>query len=195
MRRIEMDAFVAVVSKREVRSYDPRPIPDNLLIRVLEAGRATGSSRNRQPWRFVLVTERARLRDLAPSVSQPGNVAGCTAAVAIVLTNPRATFDGGRAAQNMMLAAWNDGIGSCPNTVMDDAAAKQVLKVPEEMAFGIILSFGYPAPGAPHPRPQADPTRVLARIDRLPLAEVAYKETYGSAFVEGGQTRSRSRAR
>ncbi len=190
-----MDAFLAVVSKREVRSYDPRPIPNNLLIRVLEAGRAAGSSRNRQPWRFVLVTEAARLWDLAPSVSRSENVAGCTAAVAIVLTNPRAIFDGGRVAQNMMLAAWNDGIGSCPNTVMDEPVAKQVLKVPEQMAFGVILSFGYPATGEPHPQPRADPTGVLARIDRLPLAEVAYKETYGSPLAGGGQARPRSRAR
>lgn len=174
-----MDAYLAVVSKREIRTYDPRPIPEGILIRVLEAGRAAGSSRNRQPWRFVLITEPSRLHDLGSCISRPGNLARATAAVVIVLTNPKAMFDCGRAAQSMMLAAWNDGVGSCPNSVMDEPLARRVLKVPEEMSVSTILSLGYPGGGEPQPRPNKDPMRVLARIDRLPLVELAYKETYG----------------
>lgn len=175
-----MDAYLAVVSKREVRNYEPRAIPEQLLIRVLEAGRASGSSRNRQPWRFVLVTDQGRLRELSKSVAQPANVARCPAGIVIALTNPKATFDAGRVAQNMMLAAWSDGIGSCPNTPTDERAVKQLLGVPDEIAVATIISLGYPAPGEPRPRPGEDPARVLSRIKRLPLAELAHRETYGT---------------
>ncbi len=175
-----MDAYLAVVSKREVRNYEPRPIPEPLLTRVLEAGRASGSSRNRQPWRFIVVTDQGRLRELSQGIARPANVANCRAAILIALTNPRATFDAGRAAQNMMIAAWSDGVGSCPNTPTDERAVKRLLGIPDEMAVATIISLGYPAPGEPRPRPRADPARVLERIDRLPLAELVYRETFSA---------------
>ncbi len=175
-----MDAYLAVVSKREVRNYEPRAIPEQLLLRVLEAGRASGSSRNRQPWRFILVTDQARLRELSKIVAMPANLARCRAAIVIALTNPKAIFDAGRAAQNIMIAAWNDGLGSCPNTPADERAVKKVLDVPDEMAVATIISLGYPAPGEPRPRAGEDPARVLSRIKRLPLAELAHRETYGT---------------
>ncbi len=178
-----MDAYLAVVSKREVRNYEPRAIPDQLLARVLEAGRASGSSRNRQPWRFILVTDQERLRELSSGVAAPSNVVRCRAAICIVLTNPKATFDAGRAAQNMMVAAWSDGIGSCPNTPVDAEVVKKLLGVPNEIALVTILSLGYPARGEPRPRPREDPSRVLTRIDRLPLAELSYRETYGTPLA------------
>lgn len=173
-----MDAYLAVVGKREVRRYQDRPIPEEALTQILEAGRASGSSRNRQPWRFIIVTDRTRLRELSALVSRPANLAECPAAIVIVLTNPRAAFDGGRAAQNMMLAAWTLGIGTCPNTPSDDAALKAALGLPAEIAVPTILSLGYPAEGERRPGRKADPTGVLARINRLPLADLVHRETY-----------------
>ncbi len=119
-----MDAYLAVVGKREVRRYVSRPIPEETLRQIVEAGRASGSSRNRQPWRFIVVTEAARLRALAPLVSRPANLEACPAAIVVALTNPRMQFDAGRAAQNMMLAAWDLGIGTCPNTPMDEGGVR-----------------------------------------------------------------------
>lgn len=177
-----MDAYLAVVGKREVRRYLSRPVPEEALTQILEAGRASGSSRNRTPWRFISVTDRARLRALAPLVSRPANLAECAVAIVLALTNPRAQFDAGRAAQNMMLAAWSLGIGSCPNTPANEAALKTLLGLPEEMSVPTILSLGHPARGEPHPRPDANAEGLLARINRLPLAEVVRRETYpGSA--------------
>lgn len=175
-----MDAYLAVVSKREVRRYLPRPIPQDVMIEILEAGRASGSSRNRQPWRFVVITDKARLQQVA-RVSIPANVTGAAAAVAVILLNPRAQFDAGRTAQNMMLAAWALGVGSCPNTPTDEDAIKSALGLPADSSIPTIISLGYPAPGERRPRERADPKGVLARVNRLPLSEVVHRERFQSS--------------
>src|SRR3954470_23144054 len=119
-----MDAFLAVVSKREVREYDGRALPDDARRRILEAGRLAGSSRNRQQRRFVVLTDHAAV---AETVYNAGNILGAALVVAIVTSGkgPLA-LDAGRAAQNMMLAAHNDGIGSCPNGLADAEAAARL---------------------------------------------------------------------
>lgn len=176
-----MEAYLAIVSKREVRRYLPRPIPEEALEQIVQAGRASGSSRNRQPWRFIVVTDRTILRDLRTFVFRPANLEGCAAAIVVVLTNPRAQFDAGRTAQNMMLAAWTLGIGSCPNTPSEEAAMQARLNIPAEMSIPTVLSLGYPAPGEPRPRADADPATKLGRINRLPLQELVFGETYGGS--------------
>src|SRR5690242_19394836 len=111
-----MDTFLAIASRREVREYAERPIPEAVLRRILDAGRLAGSARNVQPWRFVVVEPR-ELRDrLAETVYAPDNVRGAAVAVAIVGRN---SLDTGRCAQNMLLAAWNEGVGSVPNGMPD----------------------------------------------------------------------------
>ncbi len=169
--RGRLDAYLAVVSKRDVRAYTDEALPDDVLQAILQSGRATGSARNRQHWRFVVVRGQDALAALAPNVAAPRNVQGCAAAVAVVLTGPMAAWDGGRLAQNMMVAAWAFGVGSCPNTVTadGDAGARELLGVGEGESFVTILSLGYPA--EPVPR-STDPEAVLARIDRKPLDEL-----------------------
>ncbi len=172
-----MDAYLTIIGKREVRRYQDRPIPEAVLAQILEAGRASGSSRNRQPWRFIVITDRTRLRDVSTFMARPVNVSDAAAAIVIALANARAAFDGGRTAQNMMLAAWTLGVGTCPNTPMDEAALKAALGLPEEMAVPTVLSLGYPAAGERRPLRRADPAGVLKRINRLPLADLVRRET------------------
>ncbi|MGH2452371.1 MAG: nitroreductase family protein [bacterium] len=112
-------------------------------------------------------------------VSRPGNLEDCRAAIVVALTNPRMQFDAGRAAQNMMIAAWSLGVGTCPNTPIDESTLKQLLELPAEAAIPTILSLGYPAASEPKPRPRADPARVLDRVNRLPLQQILRSETYG----------------
>ena len=131
-----MDAWLAIASKREVRAYAATPIPDEIVTRILDAGRLSGSSRNTQQWEFVVV-ESARA-ELAAAVYAPDNVLGATLVVAIV--GSAFGMDVGRCAQNMMLAAWNDGVGSCPNGVADAEAATRICGGEVKA----ILSFGYP---------------------------------------------------
>src|SRR5919201_4143495 len=138
-----MDAYVAVASKREVRRYDGRPLPENAVRRVLEAGRIAGSSRNRQMRRFVVLSDRERI---APLVHVPSNVLGAPLVVALVTGRKGpVAFDAGRAAQNMMLAAWNDGIGSCPHGVAGPEALAEACGASEDEQVAIVLTFGYPA--------------------------------------------------
>ena len=156
-----MDAFLAVASRREVRDYAPTPIPDDVARRILDAGRLAGSSRNAQQWEFAVVTKQA---ELAETVYAPSNVTGATLVIAIV--GEAGPFDVGRCAQNMMLAAWDDGVGSCPNSVRDAGAAAELCGGPVK----IVLTFGYPArPRDPESRSAEEWS---ARAKRKPLDEL-----------------------
>jgi nitroreductase len=165
-----MDAYLAIISVRVVREYADRPIPDENLRRILEAGRATGSSVNRQEWKFYVVRDRDRLADLAEAVYAPDNLRGCRAAITVT-TTAKNQFDSGRCVQNMILAAWSDGIGSCPNGIRDAATAASLVRVPAAENITTILSFGYPA----HPiiPKLEDVDAILRRVKRKPLEEVA----------------------
>jgi nitroreductase len=113
-----MDTFLAIASKRDQREYADREIPEEVVRRILDAGRIAGSAKNRQPWRFIALESAEARAQLAPTVYTPPNILGSKLAVGIVVQgNPG--FDAGRAAQNMMLAAWNDGVTSCPNGMPD----------------------------------------------------------------------------
>jgi nitroreductase len=130
-----MDTDLAIASRREVRDYTDAPIPDEIVHRILDAGRLSGSSRNTQQWEFVVVSDKEAL---SAAVYAPGNVRGATLVVAIA--GSAFPFDMGRAAQNMMLTAWNDGVGSCPNGISDAEAAERVVGA----KVSIVLTFGYP---------------------------------------------------
>jgi len=163
-----MDAYLNIVSKRDVRQYTDESIPDGVLTRILQAGRATGSARNRQLWEMVVVRNNETLARLAETVSAPANIRGCAAAVAVVLKGQSA-WDGGRMAQNLMLAAWSQGVGTCPNTPVQKDVCKGILGVGDDAEVLTILSLGYPA----EPVPRAtDANAILARIDRKPLEEL-----------------------
>jgi nitroreductase len=175
-----VDAYLALVSKREVREYLDRPVPDDIVTKILEAGRATGSSKNTQPWRFVVLKDRQHRHDLASAIMAPRNLDRCAVAIAVVLLNERLRFDAGRVAQNMMVAAWGLGIGSCPNSVRPDEhdRMRKDLGVPADAAIATIVTLGYPAPGQPRPRVKADPEKILARVNRLPLEELVHRERF-----------------
>ena len=79
-------------------------------------------------------------------------------------------FDAGRAAQNMMLAAWNDGVGSCPNGISDAAAMGEALGLREDDHFAVVLTFGYPARGIDVEG--RTPEEWISRADRRPLEEL-----------------------
>jgi nitroreductase len=165
-----VDADLVIASKREVREYADRPIPEDVRRRILDAGRLAGSAQNRQLRRFVIVEDEGVRERLAESVYEPGNVRGAAFIVAIVVGGggPLA-FDAGRAAQNMMLAAWNEGIGSSPNGSTDHEAVGELLGVGENERTAIVLTFGYPAkPRDPASRTVEEWSR---RAKRKPLDE------------------------
>lgn len=165
-----MDTYLTVVSKRDLRSYAPEPLPDELIERILQAGRISGNAMNRQQRRFVVLSGPTREQG-ASLVTRPSNLERCSAAIAIVgKSSSWAGFDAGRAAQSMMLAAWSEGVGSCPNALRDRAAMCDLLGVAGDEGVFVVISFGYPAkPRDPETRQVHD---WVAEADREPLAKL-----------------------
>jgi nitroreductase len=162
-----VDTWLAVASKRDVRRYAQRPIPAEIVTRILDAGRLAGSARNRQPWRFLVVEDPGLKEAIADTVYAPDNVRGAALVVAVA---GKASLDVGRAVQNMFLVAWNDGVVSCPNGMPDPAATRDVLGLSEDEDVAIVLTFGYPV--RPLDPERRTPEEWSARANRKPLDEL-----------------------
>jgi nitroreductase len=158
-----VEPYLAIASKRDERAYADAPVPAEVRRRILDAGRLSGSSRNRQRWEFVVVSGEAQQR-LADAVYAPENVRSTPLVVAIV--GEAGGFDVGRCAQNMMLAAWGEGVVSCPNGVRDADAAAEICGG----EVRAILSLGYPL----RPRTSASHSAEewSSRANRKPLPEL-----------------------
>ena len=139
-----MDAIRTILSKRDSRSYKEQEISEETLGKILQAGRMSGSSKNTQPWSFVVLREPDRRAELAACGQFAQHVPAAPLVIAIVLSPNGGAFDAGRAAQNMMLAAWASGITSCPVAMHDSECAARVLGLPESHRVAMIISFGHP---------------------------------------------------
>ena len=145
------------------------PIPDAALARILQAGRMTGSSKNREPNRFIVVCDGERRASLA-GLSRFGRWLADAAAVIVIVQTEAHAFDAGRAAENMMLAGWNDAIGSCP-AHLPEAEVAALLGIPPTLSINRVIGFGYIAAD------RAAPPASVARR-RLPLTELVHWETW-----------------
>jgi len=146
-----MKAWDAIRAVRVVRTFEDRELEPGHVSRILDAGRHAGSSKNQQRWDFVVVRDKAQLAALAEVGPYAGHLSGAAAAVALVTPgsgspgSSSVMWDLGRAAQNMVLAAWELGIGSCPATVYDQPLVRRLLALPADRQCTFVLSFGYPA--------------------------------------------------
>jgi nitroreductase len=171
-----MQTWDAIRARRNVRSYTEEPIEPAQLDQILEAGRRTPSSRNWQPWDFVVVTDREQLRELATVWVGAGHVAGSAATIALVipvLEEARdaaiALYDLGQATMSIMIAAADLGIGSGHSAVGDQELARRLLGLPEDRLCAYLIALGHPAE-----RPLAP----LTRINRRPFEEVVHRGRY-----------------
>jgi nitroreductase len=164
-----MDAYRAVVDKRDQRVFRPTSIPDETLRRILQAARMTGSSKNAEPNRLVVVRARERLQALA-SLSPMGKFVGYAAVIIVIAQTQRHEFDAGRCAQNMMIAAWNEGVTSCP-AHLPEANVATLLGIPPTMHVNRVIAFGYADAAR-----AAAPASVARR--RKPLDELVHWETW-----------------
>jgi nitroreductase len=171
-----METWEAIRARRNVRSYTEEPIEAAQLDRILEAGRRTPSSRNWQPWDFVLVTEREQLHELATVWVGAGHVAGSAATIALVVPifeeardAAIAQYDLGQATMSIMIAAADLGIGSGHSAVGDQELARRLLGLPEDRLCAYLIALGHPAD-----RPLAP----LTKIDRRPFDEVVHRGHY-----------------
>lgn len=167
-----MEVFECVKTLLAVRRYRDEPIPDDVVERIVEAGRLTGSSRNQQHWDFVVVRERGTLRRLGELARTGPYIADAAVAMAVVVPDgPVGYIDGARATQDMMLVAWEAGVGSNWVGNVNTDEVKQLLQVPADRMVLNVIPFGYPTQ-----------ERGAGIKDRQPLAEVAHEEKYGQPF-------------
>jgi nitroreductase len=164
-----MDAYRAIITKRDTRHFLPDPVPADVLTRILQAGRMAGSSKNTQPVRMVVVQEPTRRAALAGCGDYAGHLTAAPVAIAVVLTPGGSGFDAGRAAQNLMVAAWASGITSCPVSMHNQDCAREVLGLPPDHTVPTVLAMGFP--DLKHPLSQGR--------QRLPLDDVVSWERWG----------------
>jgi nitroreductase len=159
-----------------VRSFDDRPIADDHLDQILEAGRRTPSSQNWQPWDFILIRQRAQLLELAHVWQGAGHVAHAAAAIALIAPVPQddrerrlIQYDLGQATMSIMLAAAGLGIGTAHAGVGDQDMARSLLGFPDDKFCAYLISLGYPADR---------PLTPIKRPDRRPFDEVVHRDRW-----------------
>ncbi len=138
----------AIRTKRAVRQFQPKSLPEEVVLAILNAGRRSQSSKNNQPWQFIAIRDKSQLKALSETGTYAGHLAGAALAVAILVPDPDERFqtllDAGQAAAYMQLAAWELGVGSCLASIYEPEKAKEILGFPPEWQVRICISFGYP---------------------------------------------------
>lgn len=167
-----METWDTIRARRNVRTYEDRPIPGPDLHRILEAGRRSPSASNRQHWDFVVTTDRPTLRELSTVWQGARHVASSAATITLVLPEPENErfrvidqYDLGQATMLMMLAAADLGIGSGHSSIGDQDACRRVLGIPADRQPVYLLALGYPADR---------PLRPIEHPDRRPFDEVVH---------------------
>jgi nitroreductase len=144
-----MNVSDAIRSKRAVRKFQDKPLPEEVVRAILNAGRRSQSSKNEQGWQFIAIRDKSVLKALSECGTWAGHLAGAALGVAILTPEPTAKFqtmfDAGQAAAFMQLAAWELGVGSVPASIYEHEKARAILGFPPEWHLRIALSFGYPA--------------------------------------------------
>ncbi|HEY2692701.1 MAG TPA: nitroreductase family protein [Streptosporangiaceae bacterium] len=163
-------AWDAIASRRDVREFADRPVANSDLEQILEAGRRSPSSRNTQPWDFVVITDRQQLAGLAKAATGGGGPAPPPVIIALIAPGgerrQRALYDLGQVTMSIMLAAAGLGIGSGHASVTDQDVARQVLGFPEDRSCPFLITLGYPA---------GRPLAPIRHPARRPFAEVVHR--------------------
>ncbi len=165
--------FEAARTVLAVREYQDKPIPDDVLERIVEAGQLSASGSNVQPWHFVVVKERAGLKELGSLVAHGPYIAGAAAAIVVATekANHLAVSDASRAIQSMILVAWGEGVGSNWTGFRELEGVRKKVGLPDKYEVLAVVPFGYPKRKIG-----------LGRKKRKPLAEVASAGRYGTPF-------------
>lgn len=167
------EVYEAIRGLRVVRRFRDRPVSDEDREAILEAARWTGSSKNRQSWAFVVLTDREHIARLAEHGDHTAPLRNAPLVIAPIGLPDSYDWDLGRAAQNIMLAAAARGVGSCPITLHRDADARGVLGIPDDHTCRFVIALGYPDVEA-----EADDRSARGRRGRRPLRELVFEERY-----------------
>ncbi len=167
-----MDVFDAVRTVLAVRSYQDKPVPPDAVRRIVEAGHLTASSMNGQPWHFIVVEDRATLKQIGALARTGPYVAQAPLAIVVAIENTRfAVSDGSRAIQSMVLSAWAEGVASNWVGFLGPNEIKPVLGIPDDVDVLAIVPFGYPTQATGR-----------GKKNRKPLGEVVHRERFGQPF-------------
>jgi nitroreductase len=172
-KEVPMEVFDAVRTVLAVRSYREKAIPPEAVKKIVEAGRLTASSMNRQPWHFIAVEDRGLLKQLGALAQTGPYIAQAPLAVVVAVEKTWfAVSDASRAIQSMILTAWAEGIGSNWVGFMGFEGIHALLGIPETLDVLAIIPFGYPAE-----------KKEQGRKNRKPLSEVAHRGRFNQPFV------------
>lgn len=167
-----MQVFEAVKTLLAIRQYEDKPVSKESVQRILEAARLTASSKNTQQWDFVVIQDKKTLQQLGELARTGPYIAGAPLAIAVVVPERSIGYvDGARAVQDMMLVAWEDGIGSNWVGNVNTEEIKSLLNVPEDHMVLTIVPFGYPVRDVGEGKKQ-----------RKPLSEIAHAERFGQPY-------------
>jgi nitroreductase len=176
-----MDVFEAILGRRSIRQYKPNPVPEKLIEKILEAARWAPSGSNIQPWKFIVVSDRDLLEVIRKM--SPGYLGETPLAILVCSDKEKEYRVGGTlgrdymsvadcsmAVENMLLAAYALGLGTCVVKSFSRTAVREMLEIPDGIEPELMVVVGYPAQ-APTP-----PTRA-------PLGQIAFLNKYGRKFA------------
>lgn len=174
-----MEVFDAIRTRLTIRQYKPDPVPEEVVAKLLRAGQWAPSSRNLQPWHFIVIRDTDTLREIGAIATSGRFVADAPVAIAIAMETDadRPELDAGRALQQIELVAWEEGLGTCfvgLRVEEQNRRVKEILGIPEGLELITILPFGY--------RP--DGLRGGRRRNRKALSQVAHDGRFGQAYPE-----------
>jgi nitroreductase len=167
-----MEVYEAVRTVLAVREFKDTPVPPEVVRQIVEAGRLTASSMNKQPWHFIVVEDGETLRQMGELAKTGPYIAQAPLAIVVAVENTRfAVSDASRAIQSMILTAWSEGVGSNWVGFMGLNEVKSLLSIPETLDILGIIPFGYPAKAIGQGKKQ-----------RKPFSEVTHRERFGQPF-------------
>lgn len=167
-----MEVFDAVRTVLAVRAYQNKPVPADVIQRIVEAGHLTGSAMNAQPWHFIVVQNQTTISKIAEAARSGSYTAQAPVAIVVLIEKTRfALSDGSRAIQSMILTAWAEGVGSNWVGFQGMTGLHELLNIPDTLEVLAVLPLGYP-------------TKEIGqgKKKRKPLGQVASREQYGQAF-------------
>lgn len=169
-----MDVFDAIRTVLAVRKFRDQKVPAEVVRRIVDAGRLSASGSNRQPWHFIVVEQRKALEAIGGAMRTGPYIADAAFAIVVMVEaeSKLGVSDGSRAMQNMILAAWAEGVGSNWVGFGPMPAAEKLLEVPAAYHGLGIVAFGYPAAKIGR-----------GKKNRKPIGEVASRERYGTPFA------------
>ncbi|GLV59727.1 NADH dehydrogenase [Dictyobacter sp. S3.2.2.5] len=168
-----MEVFDAVRTVLAVRQFQDKPVPEEVVRQIIEAGHLTASSMNGQPWHFIVVENKETLRQMAPLAQTGPYIAQAPLAIVVAMEHsPFGVSDASRAIQSMILTAWAQGVGSNWVGFSNLQQINSLLGVPDRIDILAVLPFGYPVQATGK-----------GQKKRKPLGEVAHRERWDQPFA------------